>query len=145
MKKVINLVRNIGITGLLFSYLPSRALAAGDNDGNSVSGQSTSNSTGTAGMIEKMKKIDVVREGISGNQDVEGRVIDIINYGVGFLGLIAVVFLIIGGVQYMTAAGDEGKVEKATKTITNSLIGLAIVILSGLIVNFLLSNILKVK
>lgn len=64
-----------------------------------------------------------------------------INWAIGFIGLIAVIFIIIGGVKFMTAGGDEQKVQDATKTIQNALIGLVLVILSGLIVNFILNRI----
>ena len=74
--------------------------------------------------------------------DLIKRVVDILNFALGLVGLAAVVVLIWGGIQYMTAGGDETKVESATKTITNALIGLAIVILSGLIVNFVIGKII---
>lgn len=91
---------------------------------------------------ENIAKIDIAGVGL--NMDAESKIIGLINYFTGFLGLVAVVFLIYGGVLYMTASGDEGKVEKATKTIKNALIGLGVVVLSGLIVNFVLSAIIVV-
>jgi len=50
-------------------------------------------------------------------------------------GAIAVVFLIIGGVFYITSAGDADKSGKAKKIIVDALIGLVIIALSLLIVN----------
>lgn len=43
---------------------------------------------------------------------------------------IAVLMIIIAGIQYMTAGGDEDKVKTAKKTIVNGLIGVAIVLLA---------------
>jgi hypothetical protein len=41
----------------------------------------------------------------------------ILNGVIGMLGLVAVVFIIIGGVNYMTSTGDLGKTKKAKDTI----------------------------
>lgn len=70
-------------------------------------------------------------------------VTDLLNSVVGVVALIAVVMLIWNGVQYITAGGDDGKVEKATKGITNAVIGLVIAFIAGLIVRFVISTILQ--
>ena|SRR3990167_9996982 len=49
-------------------------------------------------------------------------------------GLIAVIFLIIGGFRYITAGGNEETAESAKKTVTNAIIGIVIVILAFVIV-----------
>jgi TRAP-type C4-dicarboxylate transport system permease small subunit len=69
-------------------------------------------------------------------------VIDILNAIIGVLGLLAVVIIILGGVQYMTSSGDAGKVKKAKDTILYGIIGLVIVALAFAIVNFVIGNIL---
>jgi hypothetical protein len=46
----------------------------------------------------------------------------------GFLGIIFVVLIIISGFQWMTAQGNEEKIEKAKKNITNAVIGLLIIV-----------------
>ena len=51
-------------------------------------------------------------------------------------GTVAVVFVLIGGVNYMTSSGDAGKLEKAKKTILYAVIGLAICALAFAIVNW---------
>jgi len=43
--------------------------------------------------------------------------------GIFFL---AIIFVMIGGIQYVTAGGDDGKAKAARKTIINALIGLVI-------------------
>ena len=50
------------------------------------------------------------------------------------VGLIAVVFLIIGGFRYIMSAGDSEAAEAAKNTIVNSIIGLVVIILSYVIV-----------
>jgi len=69
-------------------------------------------------------------------------VIDIINWMIGAATVVCVVMLVYSGYMYMTAGGDEQKVQTAQKTITGSLIGLAVSLLSLVLVNFVLSTFL---
>jgi tetrahydromethanopterin S-methyltransferase subunit F len=62
----------------------------------------------------------------------------IINGIIGALGIVAVVVIIMGGVSYMTSAGDSSKVKKAKDTILYGVIGLIIVMLSFAIVNWVI-------
>lgn len=52
-------------------------------------------------------------------------------------GVIVFVMLIYGGILYLTSAGDPKNVEKATKTITYSLIGLIVIVASYSIMRFI--------
>lgn len=63
-----------------------------------------------------------------------------LNTAIVLAAVVAVVFLVYNGFTYMTAAGDSNKTEKAQKGIANALIGLVIVIIAGLIVNFVLDK-----
>lgn len=63
-------------------------------------------------------------------------IINIINAVIGISGLIAVVFIVIGGVNYMTSTGDPSKIKKAKDTILYAIIGLVICALSFAIVNW---------
>lgn len=56
-------------------------------------------------------------------------------------GTVAVIFVLIGGVNYMTSSGDAGKLEKAKKTILYAVIGLAICALAFAIVNWTVDTI----
>lgn len=55
-------------------------------------------------------------------------------------GLLAVVMIIVSGIQMTTSAGDSGKVAKAKQTMTYSIVGLAIVLLAYAIVNFVVGQ-----
>lgn len=48
-------------------------------------------------------------------------------------GLVAVVFIIKGGVEFMISQGDPGQIQKAKRELIYAIIGLAIVILAALI------------
>ena len=68
---------------------------------------------------------------------------NIISVVIGILGLVCVVVMIIGGVNYMTSAGDAGKVKKAKDTILYGLIGLVVCVLSFALVNFVITNVIN--
>jgi heme/copper-type cytochrome/quinol oxidase subunit 2 len=58
-----------------------------------------------------------------------------------FLGIIAVVIMLYGGFIWMTAAGNEDKVDQAKKLIAAGIIGLIIILAAFLIVNFVVTNV----
>jgi TRAP-type C4-dicarboxylate transport system permease small subunit len=63
-----------------------------------------------------------------------GFIMKIINIALTVAGLVAVLFLIIGGFRYITSAGNEETAESAKKIIINAIIGIVIIILSFVIV-----------
>ncbi|MBI5037756.1 MAG: Ig-like domain-containing protein [Candidatus Kerfeldbacteria bacterium] len=75
-----------------------------------------------------------------GTADLLSTVINIVQWALGFLGLIAVIFIMYGGFVWMTAAGNQEKVEKAKKIITRAVIGLVIVLLAWAIVTFIVDR-----
>jgi len=58
----------------------------------------------------------------------------IINIALALAGLVAVLFLIIGGFRYITSAGNEETAENAKKIIINAIIGVVVIILAFVIV-----------
>src|SRR3989344_2245129 len=72
--------------------------------------------------------------GLPNDTSVSGFILKIINIALAVAGLIAVLFLIIGGFRYITSAGNEETAEQAKKIITNAIIGIVIIILSFVIV-----------
>jgi TRAP-type C4-dicarboxylate transport system permease small subunit len=56
--------------------------------------------------------------------------------------LVCVVILIAAGYSYITAAGDEQKIKKATDTLTYAIVGLVICFISVILVEFVLNNVL---
>lgn len=95
----------------------------------------------------KLAQFDIPPAGGT-NLPVETNLTDIIltvvNYLLSIAGLLAVLFIIIGGFRFMTAGGNEEASDKAKKTIINALVGIVVVILSFAIVrgiaNLLISN-----
>lgn len=52
--------------------------------------------------------------------------------------IIALGFLIIGGIKWITSGGDKDGTQKAKDTVTSALIGLAVVISAFILINILL-------
>jgi type IV secretory pathway VirB2 component (pilin) len=65
--------------------------------------------------------------------DLRTLILRAINFVLGFVGLLAVIMLIWGGIQYITSQG--GEVDKANKTILYAIIGIIIILFSFAIIN----------
>lgn len=108
-------------------------------------------------MIKKIKKYSIVFVGSllpafasaagdpritlpeNGFTDIKSYLLTILTVVMSITGALAVLFIVIGGLQYMTGAGDEKKTGVAKKTMTYAIIGLLIVILSLTIINMIKS------
>ncbi len=62
--------------------------------------------------------------------------INVVKWALGFVSLVAVSYLIYGGYLWLTAAGNEQRVEKAKQVILQAVIGIVIIILAWAIVLF---------
>lgn len=69
-----------------------------------------------------------------GVQDLKSLVKTILEWALYLAGIVAIIFIIVGGYYYITAAGNDSRAASGRKTLVNALIGLAIVILSYMIV-----------
>ena len=58
----------------------------------------------------------------------------IINWSIGIIGLIAMGFLVKGGISFIISLGDDGKMKAAIKTISAAAIGLFVAMLSYILV-----------
>ena len=72
--------------------------------------------------------------------DLPSKIQAIIQMLLMLVGATAVLFLIIGGFQFIIAAGNPESVKRAKSTIIYSLIGLGIALLSYAIVHFILQK-----
>lgn len=59
--------------------------------------------------------------------DVSKLINALLKFTLGIVGLLVFVYLIWGGIEWLTAGGDKSKTESARTKITNAIIGLAIV------------------
>jgi TRAP-type C4-dicarboxylate transport system permease small subunit len=91
-------------------------------------------------MISQLAVATVEKVNESGNDDLKQNITNIINAVIAALGIVAVVVIVLGGVQYMTSTGDSTKVKKAKDTILYGIVGLIICVLAYAIVNFVIGN-----
>jgi len=75
-----------------------------------------------------------------GDTDPRIMAANVIRIALGFLGIIAVGLIIYAGWLYMTAAGEEEKIEKAKKILINAIIGLVIILSAFGITTFIMSR-----
>jgi len=69
----------------------------------------------------------------------------IINWAVAIAGLLAIIFIIISGYQYMVSAGDPGQAKNAMGNLTFAIIGLVVVLVAYLIINTIVTGILNIN
>ncbi|MDP3986403.1 MAG: hypothetical protein U1C53_00210 [Candidatus Veblenbacteria bacterium] len=67
----------------------------------------------------------------------------IINILLGFLGVLAVVLVLWGGFKWMTAAGEESKIEEAKKLMGAGVIGLVIILAAYAITAFVVNQLVE--
>lgn len=67
----------------------------------------------------------------------------IIRAALGFLGIVALGIVLYGGFVWMTSGGNEEKISKAKKILTNGLIGLIIIVFAFSITQFILSRLME--
>jgi len=110
MKKII------GGFGLFFILaMPSVALAQG---------------------LQNIPALEPVGWGTPGTGLLDALIGDVANVIFAVLGVIAVVYLIYGGVLYITAGGDAEKAAKGRTAITNAIIGIIIILLAVAIYSY---------
>jgi lysylphosphatidylglycerol synthetase-like protein (DUF2156 family) len=83
---------------------------------------------------------DSIVGGCSGNANIDSIWVwvgSIVGWLLTAVGVICVIFIIIGGIRYATSGGDTEKVKKAKDTLLYALIGLAICILANVIVSLI--------
>jgi len=73
-----------------------------------------------------------------GDRDVREVAVDIVRYLMTFLGIIAVVVILLGGFKWMTAGGNEDKIGEAKSLIMAGIIGLIIILAAFAIVTFVI-------
>jgi uncharacterized protein YqgC (DUF456 family) len=71
--------------------------------------------------------------------DFETILSTIIQIILGFSGLVAMAYIILGGYQYVTSAGNDEQAKKGRSTLTNAIIGLVVILLSYVIISIVIN------
>jgi len=75
-----------------------------------------------------------------GTEDIMTTINSIIRIILSFLGILAVIIILWGGFIWMTAMGDDTKVEKAKKLIIAGIVGIVIILSAYAIAEFVISS-----
>jgi len=76
--------------------------------------------------------------------DLPALIVGITNLILAVAGAIAVLFVIIGGFQYITSAGNEERAEAGKRTLQNAIIGVVVIVLSFVIIAVVSNELSKV-
>ena len=129
--KIVSLIAVfvLGIFGLSLAPIATHATGVCDQQ------------EGVSPEVWKANGCDNTGEGSA--NDLTNTIVGIINGIVGVLAIVAVIFVVVGGVNYMTSQGDPGKTKKAKDTILYATIGLIIAVLAFAIVNFVITKVIN--
>jgi len=64
--------------------------------------------------------------------------------GLGFIGMVAIIFIIVGGYYIMTSQGDPAKLEKGKSYITYSIVGVLLAIFGFVFIQVITNDILRI-
>jgi hypothetical protein len=81
--------------------------------------------------------------GIGKARNITEIIIAVIRMLLTIAGALAVLFIIIGGFQYITSAGNDEQAEKGKKTLINAVIGMVLIILSYVIINVIVGTLTR--
>ena len=98
--------------------------------------------TDTQGLIQGHANNSAMFGGYEMTSDIYLLVQTVINAFLSLIGVILLAYLLYAGYHWMTARGEEEKVEKAKDTITRAIIGLIIVVGAYAIWSFIFSNLI---
>jgi hypothetical protein len=68
--------------------------------------------------------------------DPQDVVTNVIEWGLWFVGAIALVFVVYGGILYITSGGDSEKTTQARNTLLYSILGIIVVVVALFIINW---------
>lgn len=72
----------------------------------------------------------------SSDDSVTNHALNIVNYAIAAVGIIAVLVIVMGGQRYITSGGDPGKAKQAKDMILYAVIAIVVAVLAFAIVNF---------
>jgi len=95
-------------------------------------------------IINNVKTFNTGAQLPEGSGDILPIIIGLVNILLGFLALLFIIMILYAGFLYLTAGGVPDKAKKAMGIIKDSIIGVAIVVLAGVFVNYILEKLIDV-
>ncbi|MCX6785266.1 MAG: hypothetical protein NTZ18_00235 [Candidatus Komeilibacteria bacterium] len=76
-----------------------------------------------------------------GTRDLKDTIVQVLNVILGFLGIIAVIIILLGGFKWMTAGGGDDKIAEAKKLISAGIVGLVVILAAYAIAIYVVNTI----
>ncbi len=77
-------------------------------------------------------------------QDLPTMIGNLIKIALGFLGILCVVFILLGGFKWMIASGNDDKLKEAKQTLTSGILGLLLIASAYAISSYLIKILFEV-
>lgn len=68
-------------------------------------------------------------KGVAKSADIAQLILKVINYAIIIIGVLAVLIFVYAGFLYLTAAGDQERIEKAKNTLLYAVVGVVVSVL----------------
>lgn len=94
-----------------------------------------------AQLSDDFKPFDGTAGAGKGSNNLLVNIRNIVNSFLALAGIVAAIAIVISGVQYLTALGDEDAARTAKRNIIYAAIGIVVILLSGVFVNFVILSI----
>ncbi len=91
-----------------------------------------------AGLIDSSDNISAISDATGGESSIKALVQTLLNFFLSFLGFVATVMVIYGGILYVVSAGNDENVGKAKKILLYAVVGIVIILLSFALINTIL-------
>ena len=89
-------------------------------------------------LIDPSDNPSAISDATGGESSFKALAQTLLNYALSFLGFVATIMVIYGGVLYVTSAGDTANVDKAKNILLYAVVGIVLILLSFAIVNTVL-------
>lgn len=73
--------------------------------------------------------------------DLASVILNIVNYVLAIVGVIALAYLVYGGFMYITSGGNEDRIDTAKRIILNAIIGIVVIGVAAALVNFVVRGV----
>ena len=141
MKRFLRIAASLGLCAIMFFMLSTvtkaGAIPSGLSDkvSTAIKAPAGVGLSGAKGVVETVAGTS----GYEKNPNIIFFAGTLVNWLLGLTGIIFVLLIIYAGYQWMTAQGEEEPVKKAKATITNSVIGLIVILGAYAIYNFVIA------
>lgn len=141
MKKFIRTFLALFLMGMML--VPATGTFAQTNSKTPAKKATTTSSTGALGGIQgQLKEFGNTSYGSNAQTSPQIVVARIIRAALGLLGTLLVIYMVYGGMMWMTSNGESSKVDKAKGILRQAIVGMIIVISAYAISSFVVSTLL---